>query len=203
MPNIAFLIVSVAAYLVGAFPTALVAGKLRNIDITQHGSGNIGGTNVMRVMGLVPGVLVIAIDILKAALPTYTAAHVLSLESWQVMTVALATVIGHNWSVYIGFRGGKGIACTIGACVVLFPGVLLTAFTVFAMTILITKYVSLGSILMMSSLPILLWLWSYSLEYIWFALLILVIGTYRHRANIKRLFAGTENKVGSKKSRGG
>jgi len=203
MPNIAFLIMLVAAYLVGAFPTALVAGKLRNIDITKHGSGNIGGTNAMRVMGLVPGVLVIAIDILKAALPTYTAAQVLSLEPWQVMTVALATVIGHNWSVYIGFRGGKGIACTIGACVVLFPGVLLTAFSVFAMTILITKYVSLGSILMMSSLPILLWLWNYGLEYIWFSLLILAIGLYRHRANIKRLLAGTENRVGSKKSRGG
>jgi len=203
MPNLAFLIMSVAAYLLGAFPTALVVGKLRNIDITKHGSGNIGGTNAMRVMGLVPGVLVMAIDILKAALPTYTAAHVLSLETWQVMTVALATVIGHNWSVYIGFRGGKGIACTIGACAVLFPGVLLTGFTVFALTILITKYVSLGSLLMMSSLPILLWLWNYSLEYIWFSLLILAIGSYRHRANIKRLLAGTENRVGSKKSRGG
>jgi len=203
MPIFAFLIMSVAAYLLGAFPTALVVGKLRNIDITKHGSGNIGGTNAMRVMGLVPGVVVLAIDILKAALPTYTAAHGLTLEPWQVLTVAIFTVIGHNWSVYIGFRGGKGIACTIGACAVLFPAVLLMAFTVFALTILITKYVSLGSLLMMSSLPILLWMRNYSLEYIWFSLLILAIGTHRHRANIKRLLAGTENKVGSKQNRGG
>jgi len=203
MPSLEFLIIAVAAYLLGAFPTALVVGKFRNIDITKHGSGNIGGTNAMRVMGAGPGLAVMAIDILKAALPTYLAAHVIPLETWQVMTVALATVIGHNWSVYIGFRGGKGIACTIGACAVLFPAVLLTGFAVFALTIAITKYVSLGSILMMTALPILLWLWNYGLEYILFALLILVIGTYRHRSNIKRLVTGTESKIWGKKNRGG
>lgn len=203
MPVYEFLIMTVVAYLLGAFPTAYVVGKLRKIDITQHGSGNIGGTNAMRVMGLGPGAMVMAVDILKAALPTYTASHLMALETWQVMAVALATVIGHNWSVYIQFRGGKGIACTIGACAVLFPAVLLTGFAVFALTIAITKYVSLGSLLMMISMPILLWTWNYSSEYIWFALFLLVIGAYRHRANIKRLLAGTENRVGSKKNRGG
>jgi glycerol-3-phosphate acyltransferase PlsY len=203
MLSLEFLITAVAAYLLGAFPTALIIGKLRDIDITKHGSGNIGGTNVMRVMGAGPGLTVMAIDILKAALPTYVAAHALPLATWQVMTVALATVIGHNWSVYIGFRGGKGIACTIGACAVLFPAVLLAGFAVFVLTIAITKYVSLGSILMMTSMPILLWLWNYGLEYILFALLILVIGTYRHRSNIKRLVTGTESKIWGKKNRGG
>ncbi|MBT9158279.1 MAG: Glycerol-3-phosphate acyltransferase [Firmicutes bacterium] len=202
MPSYGFLITVVVAYLLGAFPTAFVVGKLRNIDITKHGSGNIGGTNAMRVMGLGPGVLVMVADVFKAALPTYIAAHLLPLETWQVMTVALSTVIGHNWSVYIGFRGGKGIACTIGACAVLFPAVLLTGFAVFALTIAITKYVSLGSLVMMTSMPILLGLLGYRLEYILFALCILVIGTYRHRSNIQRLLKGTENKVGRKKCRG-
>jgi len=202
MLSLEFVIAAISAYLLGSFPTALVIGKLRNIDITQHGSGNIGGTNAMRVMGARPGIIVMATDILKAALPTYVAAQVISLETWQVLTVALATVIGHNWSVYIGFRGGKGIACTIGACAVLFPVVLLVGFAVFALTIAITQYVSLGSILMLTSLPILLWVRNYSLEYVWFALLILIIGIYRHRANIKRLVAGTESKIWGKKKRG-
>jgi len=195
-----FLLMVAVAYLLGAFPTAYVVGRLRNIDITKHGSGNIGGTNAMRVMGATLGVTVLVVDMLKAALPTYVAAQLLPLDSWQVLTVALATVIGHNWSVYIGFRGGKGIACTIGVCAVLFPTVLLASFAVFALTIAVTKYVSLSSLLMMTSMPLLLKLWNYRVEHIWFALGLLVIGIYRHRANIKRILAGTENKVGGKKN---
>jgi len=189
----------VAAYLLAAFPTAFVVGKLRNIDITKHGSGNIGGTNAMRVMGVGPGVVVMAVDVLKAALPTYVAAHFLQLTLWQVLTVAAAAIIGHNWSVYISFRGGKGIACTIGVCAVLFPEVLLAGLGVFALVVAISKYVSLGSLCFMASMVGVLWLWRYDAAYVWFALFLLVVGSQRHRSNIARLIAGTENKVGKKK----
>lgn len=193
-----YIVVIVLAYLVGSFPTGYIVGKLRNIDITKEGSGNIGGTNALRVMGMGPGFAVAVTDFLKAAVPTYIALRVLEFPLWQVMLVAAATVIGHNWSVYIGFRGGKGIACTIGVTAVLFPKVLLMALAVAVGSIVVTKYVSLGSLLLTALMPVILLVQGRPMEFVWFAVFLMVLATYRHRANIDRLLKGTENKLGSK-----
>ncbi|MBS3872911.1 MAG: glycerol-3-phosphate 1-O-acyltransferase PlsY [Firmicutes bacterium] len=189
----------IVAYLVGAFPTAYVVGKTRNIDITRHGSGNVGGTNALRVMGVGPGVTVALCDFLKAAVPTYLATQVADIALWQVLTIAAATVIGHNWSVYIGFRGGKGIACTIGVSAILYTPVLLASLAVAALVMYLTRYVSVGSLLMTTLIPVILFLWRFDAPYIVFALFIMVLAFYRHRSNIVRLMQGTENKLGKSK----
>jgi len=193
-----FGIALILAYLVGAFPTAYVVGRLKNIDITKEGSGNVGGTNALRVMGVGAGIAVAVTDFLKAAVPTYIAINVLNLPLWQALTVAAAAIVGHNWSIYIGFKGGKGIACTIGVTAVLFPGILIAALVIGVLSIAITRYVSLGSLLLTALMPVLLLYKQYSSEYVWFALFLMVLATYRHKGNIERLLAGTERKIGQK-----
>ncbi|HSL93136.1 MAG TPA: glycerol-3-phosphate 1-O-acyltransferase PlsY [Bacillota bacterium] len=193
------------AYLMGAFPTAYVVGKRNNIDITKEGSGNVGGTNTLRVLGWRAGVTVALVDVLKALLPTLIAKQYLGLLPWQVSLIALAAIIGHNWSVFIGFKGGKGIACTIGASLVLFPQALLIALAIAVAVIALTKYVSLGSILLTVLLPVILLLGeytpleSYDFSYVIFSVVLAVLAVYRHRGNIARLLNGTERKIGDKK----
>lgn len=193
-----YVLALLAGYLVGAFPTAYIIGRLKNIDITQEGSGNVGGTNALRVMGIGPGIAVAVTDFLKAAVPTFIALYFLQLPLWQVLTIAGAAIVGHNWSVYIGFKGGKGIACTIGVTAVLFPGVLLIALAIAVLSVAVTRYVSVGSLLLTALMPLILWFKDYSSEYLWFALFLLVLATYRHRGNVERLMQGTERKLGRK-----
>ncbi|MBS3950041.1 MAG: glycerol-3-phosphate 1-O-acyltransferase PlsY [Peptococcaceae bacterium] len=193
-----FALAFVVAYLVGAFPTAYVVGRLRNIDITKEGSGNVGGTNALRVLGIGPGITVAVTDFLKAIIPTYVALHVLGLPLWQALAVAAAAIVGHNWSVYIGFKGGKGIACTIGVSAVLFPGVLLASLVIAAFSVVVTRYVSLGSLLLTALMPIILFYNRHPQEYIWFAVFLMIFATHRHRSNIERLLNGTERKIGKK-----
>jgi len=194
------------AYLSGAFPTAFVLGKFRNIDITKEGSGNVGGTNTLRVMGWRAGLIVAVVDILKAAIPTYLAAHVFNYGPLEVALVALAAIIGHNWSVFIGFKGGKGIACTIGAGAVLFPQALLISLALGVITVALTRFVSLGSLVLAGALPLVVYLGestdlnSYPGEYLLFAIILTALAVYRHRENISRLLAGTERKLGRSKS---
>ncbi|MBT9135953.1 MAG: Glycerol-3-phosphate acyltransferase [Firmicutes bacterium] len=200
MPFMNYLVAPLFAYLVGAIPTAYIVGRTRNIDITRQGSGNVGGTNAMRVLGVGPGIAVVVCDLLKSALPTYLAMRLGGFAPWQVLMIAGATVIGHNWSVYIGFKGGKGIACTIGVSAVLYTPVLLISLGVAACVMFITRYVSLGSLLMTTLIPLLLLLLRYDTEYIIFATLLMVLAFYRHQSNIARLLAGTENKIGKHKT---
>lgn len=194
-----FIVVIGLAYLSGSFPTGYLVGKLHNIDITKEGSGNIGGTNALRVMGVGPGIAVAVTDFLKAAIPAYTALNVLELPLWQVMLVSAAAIMGHNWSIFIGFQGGKGIACTIGVAAILFPQALLMALVVAVCSIVITKYVSLGSLLLTALMPIILLVQGRPVELVWFAVFVMALATYRHRSNIDRLLKGTENKLGSRK----
>ncbi len=154
----------------------------------------------MRVLGVGPGIAVVVCDLLKSALPTYLAMRLGGFAPWQVLMIAGATVIGHNWSVYIGFKGGKGIACTIGVSAVLYTPVLLISLGVAACVMFITRYVSLGSLLMTTLIPLLLLLLRYDTEYIIFATLLMVLAFYRHQSNIARLLAGTENKIGKHKT---
>lgn len=193
------------AYLMGAFPTAYVVGKRHNVDITKEGSGNVGGTNTFRVLGWKAGATVALVDVLKALLPTLATKHYLGFEPWQVSLIALAAILGHNWSVFIGFKGGKGIACTIGVSLVLFPQALAVALLIAVAVIAATRYVSLGAILLTVYLPILLLLGeytplkSYDRSYILLATALAALAIYRHRGNIVRLLNGTERKIGDKK----
>ncbi len=190
----------IAAYLSGSIPTAYIVGRLKaGIDITQHGSGNVGGTNALRVLGLGPALLVAMIDISKALLPTLLAKKLFVVEIWPALVVALAAILGHNYSAYLRLRGGKGIATTIGACLVLFPSQVLYLLPLALAVVFLTRYVSLGSLALVTSLPLLLIYQRATPVEVCFALAIALLGIWRHRANIARLLTGTENRLGSKK----
>jgi len=188
-------------YLVGSVPTGYLLGRSRGIDIRQHGSGNIGATNVWRVMGRNWGLIAFAGDFLKGFLPLYLV-RTLSfpeISSWSISLLlvlcGLAAIIGHNYTPWLGFKGGKGIATSAGVLAALMPPVFAIALSTWIVATLISRAVSIGSILAAAMLaPAAAWF--YPGEWIYFGLAALAGGlaVWRHRSNIQRLLAGTESR---------
>lgn len=197
----------ILGYLIGAIPFGVIAGRLaRGIDVREHGSGSMGMTNVMRTVGKRAGAAVFIADVLKGAGAVALAWPIIGSTSdtfvWGCAAGGVAAVIGHSWPVYIGFRGGRGIATGFGALLVICWPVALISLAVFAIVVSIYRYVSLGSILaattmLLSMIPFVI----YDKEpvaSIVFASVVAAIVIFRHRGNIKRLRSGTESKVGHK-----
>ena len=191
------------SYLLGSIPTAYIFGKLsKGIDIREHGSGNIGATNVFRVLGKGPGTIVLALDIFKGVLAVTLIAYVFGLTKvWNLIALAIAAVSGHNWTVFLQFKGGKGIATSLGVLIGMsiqikgFGLVALLVLLVWILSVLITRYISLSSIVAAASLPVLMVLSGQSFELVCFGILICVFVVLRHRPNIKRLLSGQEPRV--------
>lgn len=184
------------SYLLGSLPFGLwIARRWKGVDIRTLGSGNIGSTNVGRVCGPVAGGLVFALDVCKGLIPPLVASGLQLDSHWHVLAALLA-IIGHNYSVWLGFKGGKGIATSLGALIGVAPPVAALAFAIFLLEYVTIRYVSLGSILAALSLPPLM-LWFYPNDWFrfGFAVFACVMAVYKHRANIGRLRAGTEPKV--------
>ena len=200
----------IAFYLIGSVPTGYLLGKSRGLDIRQHGSGNIGATNVWRVMGRNWGLLAFASDFLKGFLPLYLLRTLSFAEggSWLVALLlvicGLAAIIGHNYTPWHGFKGGKGIATSAGVLGALMPPVLGVALSLWIIATLVTRMVSVGSILAAASLAPLAY-YFYPGQWIYFGLACLagLLALLRHRSNIQRLLAGTESRIefGSKKKK--
>jgi len=195
----------VAAYLLGAVPFGWLIARARGVDILSRGSGNIGATNVARVLGARLGVVCFVLDALKGFLPVFVARMVHGAvpgTPLPVVLVGLAAIAGHNWSVYLRFRGGKGVATSCGVFAALFPLGLLVALAVWVAVVAATRYVSLASILAGVSLfvaAMILPRAPFGVEQIpltVFAGLAAVLGIIRHRANIARLIRGTEPRIG-------
>lgn len=187
---------SILSYLIGSFPTGLVIGKVfYKKDIREYGSKNIGGTNARRVLGTVPGFLVEVIDVLKVFIPTYIAATSEHIGINMAAVVGVAGVLGHCYSIFIKFKGGKGVASYFGMVAAL--NVWIGAIIIIIWKILkhTLNYVSLASIIA-CYLAAFAFLFYYGFKRAFVILLIgAIIVTYRHKANIKRLIEGTENKV--------
>ena len=191
------------SYLLGSIPTAYIYGKLtKKIDIREHGSGNIGATNVFRVLGKGAGIVVLILDILKGLLAVWMIGDVLGLvENYQRIILSLCVVVGHNWTIFLGFKGGKGIATSLGVLIGLtikiasIRMVLIITLLVWAGTFLFTGIVSLSSLLAAIMLPIIMVLTSQSFEIILLGIIFCVFVVLRHRPNIKRILAGQEHKV--------
>ena len=189
-------------YLVGSMPTGYLLGRSRGLDIRQHGSGNIGATNVWRVMGRNWGLIAFAADFLKGFLPLYLVRTLsfpdVALWSVSVLLVicGLAAIIGHNYTPWLGFKGGKGIATSAGVLGALMPWVLALALSLWIIATLITRTVSIGSLLAAVVLPPAA-AWFYPGEWVYFGLATLAGGlaVWRHRSNIQRLLAGTESRI--------
>jgi len=175
-----------------------VTYKLKGIDIRRYGSGNAGATNTLRVVGKGPAALVFLLDALKG-MAAVGIGELFGGEPALLMATGVAAIIGHNWPVFLNFRGGKGIATTIGVTALLtFKAALLSG--IFAvLAILLTRYVSVGSLLFTGLLPILIGWMDYPPAYFWISLVITLLAYLRHRDNIKRLLNGTENRIGARK----
>ena len=191
-------------YLLGSFPTGYLMGKSRGIDVRQHGSGNIGATNVGRVLGRNWGLAAFGCDFAKG----FVALFVLRLcafpvdAAWPVqlllVTCGIAAVLGHNYTPWLGFKGGKGVATSAGVLGALLPAALVIVFCIWAIEVVTLRFVSLGSVLAALALPIVTAL-LYPREWIFFALavLICVLVVWSHRSNVGRLVAGKESRLGS------
>ncbi|HMA60775.1 MAG TPA: glycerol-3-phosphate 1-O-acyltransferase PlsY [Halanaerobiales bacterium] len=192
-------LVFIFAYLLGATPNGYIFGmKFAGKDIRNYGSGNVGATNVARVAGYKVGLLVAILDIAKGYVAVLMAQYLLLPEYSMgfVFAAVLLAVIGHNWSIFLSFNGGKGVATSVGIILRLFPYSLLVLFIVWIIMIIITKMVSVGSILGAISLPFSVALiYSTDTSYLIFSTIITLLIIFSHRSNIKRLINGNENKM--------
>jgi glycerol-3-phosphate acyltransferase PlsY len=203
MINTQFLIFSLTAYLLGSIPSAVWFGKLfYGIDVREHGSGNAGATNTLRVLGNKPGFIVLSIDLLKGFLAANLVVFLKDLEPdtnayllYQIAFGALA-VIGHVFPVFAQFKGGKGIATLLGITIALNGMLALICAALFVVIVYITRYISVGSMLSAIASPFIAFgLYHAELNaLVYFCAIVALLVVYTHRANIKRLTNGNENK---------
>ena len=220
-PLLWFVGLPLAAYVIGATPFGAILARLRGVNLREHGSGNVGATNVGRVLGAKWGYLCFALDVLKGFAPTLGAGWLLTGLTGDVpelnrqlcwVLVALATVLGHVFSFWLRFRGGKGVATGLGAVLGVWPFLTAAgaaALLLWILVTLISRYVSLGSILAALAFSPLFAGWNclrgdwQTVLDLWplglFALMIAVVVVVRHRSNISRLLAGTESKISARK----
>ena len=194
---IKLLLCLVIGYLLGSFSTGILVANKEGHDIRAEGSHNTGASNALRILGLKGGALTFLGDFLKAALAVI--AGLLIGGTYCGMLGGLGAVLGHNWPVFFGFKGGKGIACSTAVLLILFPWQGAVAAIACLLVIYFTRYISVGSLTMLSVFFLLMLLsmglWPYGA----WAFLLLALGVYRHRSNLQRLRNGTENKLGQKR----
>lgn len=188
-----FLFMILLSYLAGAIPFGYLVGRSRGLDIRNYGSGNIGTTNAFRVFGPALGSLVFVCDVAKGALPVLLA-ETLGGPAWGVIA-GLAAIIGHNWSIFLGFSGGRGVATGAGVALALIPKVVVIAFGIWFLVVLISGYVSLGSIIASLAVPVIALLLRVPAIIYLFAIPAPLFILYRHRPNIERLKKGTEPRL--------
>ncbi|SKB02718.1 glycerol-3-phosphate acyltransferase PlsY [Prosthecobacter debontii] len=211
-PTAAILVSALGGYLSGSLPFGYWAGKLKGIDIRQHGSGNIGATNVIRVLGKGIGIPVFILDALKGWLPAWLAGVWVAQQgaaqeiiSAAAVVAGLAAVLGHMFTFWLSFKGGKGVATTAGVLLGIAPLAMLGGLIVWLLFFFTTRYVSLAS--MMAGVGVVATMATvmgrngqWDLVMLGFGILIMGLVIVRHRSNISRLLAGTESKAGRKKA---
>jgi acyl phosphate:glycerol-3-phosphate acyltransferase len=193
---VAFIVLLVLAYLMGSIPFGLLVGKLfYHVDIREHGSGNVGTTNTFRVLGKKAGVAVLICDMLKGFIPAFLAAHILHLNPWFTIFIAAAPVVGHMYSVFLKGSGGKGVATGAAVVLALVPVAFLIVLGVWLVLLLVTRYVSLASLIASFLVPVLVILFHDPLPYEIAAVLVAIIVWWAHRGNIRRLLTGQEHRA--------
>jgi len=202
-----FAAVAAFAYLTGGIPWALIIGlRFYRIDLRTEGSGNLGATNVFRVLGAKAAAATLALDIAKGAAAVGFAVYAVSAQGygdlahqWAMIVATMAAIMGHSYSPYIGFKGGKGVATAAGALLVLTPHAWPFLLLTWLLVIVLTHTVSLGSIVVAFEYPLLCW-WLYRGDWvvIGFAAIAAALVLWRHRSNMVRIVRGTEPKVSFK-----
>ena len=211
MEVLVYIITGVVAYLLGSIPTGYLMGRSRGLDIRTVGSGNIGATNVFRILGKPAGIFVLLVDALKGFVacafvgPFVYRQFVGPLADpsatldFLKITGGFLAILGHNYTCWLRFKGGKGIATSAGVVLALLPAALGLALGVWIILFFITRYVSVASIAAAAVLPFAAWLVGRSPRMIGVAAVIGALAIFKHRANIQRLRNGTENRFGKKK----
>lgn len=185
-----------AAYLIGALPFGFIIGKVfYGVDLRKRGSGNIGATNAYRELGTAAGLATFLLDFFKG----YAAVHLGMGEPMAVLACALAAIVGNDWSVFLGFKSGKGVACGVGAFTYISPVATLAAFIVWLGLFLWKKIVSLASIAAAPVVPLVIFLRGAPVEYAVFAALAALIVVGKHKDNIGRLLRGEEKPISREK----
>lgn len=187
----------VAAYLIGSIPCGVLIARAQNIDIREHGSGNVGATNVARILGKKLGIFTLLGDCLKGIVPVGVAIRFLE-NPVEIALTGFIAFCGHLFPVFLKFKGGKGVATGLGVFLCLMPAAALCSVAVFSITLGITGYVSAGSILAAVSLPLLGTVFHMPHPYIYTAIAAATLITLKHRQNIQRLISGTESKFRKK-----
>lgn len=182
-------------YALGSVPTGLLVGRAFGVDVRKVGSGNIGMANVLRAAGKWAAALTMIGDMLKGLIPVIIARN-LTDNAWVLAAVALAAVIGHCWPVFLGFRGGKGVATGAGTSIGLAPLVGLSLFAFWWVVVLLSRYTSLGAIAVMVVSPFAFWLSGQPLPYVLYTVIGGALVLWRHRENARALLKGTERKIG-------
>lgn len=200
MEILGYLVTAVLAYLLGSIPTGYLFARAHGIDIRTVGSGNIGATNAFRVLGKKIGVTVLLLDALKG----YLACRFLQVgqgapDDYHAMTAGFSAILGHNYTCWLKFKGGKGIATSAGVLLYLVPVGLGIAFAVWAVVFATSRYVSLASLAAAFCLPFGVWLSGASSRLVGLTAILGALAIFKHKANIKRLLNGTENRIGGKK----
>jgi acyl phosphate:glycerol-3-phosphate acyltransferase len=209
VPIAGYILTVLIAYLLGSLPTGFLVAKARGVDIRTVGSGNIGATNVFRILGKAAGVFVLVVDAAKGWLAVFIVAKLVSgwfyleagslAQEWFRLCAGVAAILGHNYTCWLHFKGGKGIATSAGVLVALVPVPLLIILAVWIVVFAFSRYVSLASILAAFSLPFAAWAFGESRTMIIVTTALAALAIYKHKANIQRLINGTENRIGAKK----
>ena len=189
----------VIAYLLGSIPAGYLVGRLWGVNVLEKGSRRTGGTNVLRSAGLLPAALTVVLDFGKGALAVWLAGQVSTYPAVEVLAGA-AVILGHNYSIFLGFRGGAGVSTSLGALAAIYLPAALALVVLLLLIVAITRYASLGSLIITTLMPLVLLALGVtgvlSLTYVAYGLLAWAIIVYAHRPNIRRLIQGTERRIG-------
>lgn len=197
----AILIIALS-YLVGSIPFGVIIGRVfKGVDIRDSGSGNIGAANAIRILGVVPGILVLLLDIGKGFFAVYLSTHIMPNMPLMNVSAGLTAIIGHNCSMFLKFKGGKGIATSFGVFLALSWQIALICLATYIIIVAITKYSSLGSLSGTLAMPIFMYIFHQPVEYFLFSVIAAIFAFYKHKENIKRLLKGEEAKMFGRKQK--
>lgn len=190
-----YLIITVLGYIIGSIPNGLLIGKmLYDVDLRQFGSKNIGATNAFRTLGLWPAFWVFLTDATKGVIAVYLGSLLIGTPI-ALLVGGIAAVIGHNWSMFLRFTGGRGVATGLGVIAVLVPKITVVIFLIWAIIVYLTRYVSLASIVSAILVPIFMWFMGEQIEILCFGIVAALFVVGRHKPNIERLLKGEELKI--------
>ncbi len=196
MDIIKYILLLIISFIIGSIPFGIIIAKAKEVNLKKIGSGNIGATNVLRSLGKGPAALTLLGDVLKGTAAVALARYFGATPVYEGL-FGLAAILGHNFSIFLGFRGGKGVATSLGVLVIYSPQTAIVTFIIWLVVVVFTKYSSLGALVSFVFLPINILLFDDKGK-LFTAILIAILIFFRHRDNIQRLIKGTERRIGQR-----